>query len=539
MPDLRVLCGRNLATGRVSVSNVSPLMRSALALALALLAVPAAAGAATRYVSPGGAAEGACARSSPCSVAWAINGGGSAPGDTVVIGRGTYVDQPVVVGRELTITAAPDRPRPVFRMTTPGGVALTVGPGAEGALVERLAIQATGTGARAVVVDDAATLSDLRITSAAAPCLLSAARGVRIEASSLTLTGVADAPCLETTGSDTIWNDIAVSALNAEVAALYSGNATIDEGTFNAQGTGLMLSGSPEVHRVTAAGGERGIALTGTVRLTDSVAIARRGGSGVFAGSGSHQLLNVTAWAEGAGAVGIRAATGGEMSVKNTIARGIEYDMSAEVASPAIDEDCAVFTGCPAGKITVGNSNFRSGAWVQDAGANQSEPPRFADAGFEDFRLRKGSPAIDTGSFEFNSSSADRDGRFRWLGYRPDMGAYEYPSPRPPTPRADRKAPSLGVVRLTAARFRAATGTTLIFVVSEDSDLVAQVWRPGQRRSVATLVRPAGRGTNRIRIRGPIDGRTIAPGRYVLTVIARDVSQNLSRPRRLLFTVVR
>lgn len=515
-------------------------MRSTLAaLALALLAVPAVAGAATRYVSPGGAAEGACARSSPCSVAWAVNGEGSAPGDTVVIGRGTYVDQPVVVGRELTITAAPDRPRPVFRTTAPGGVALTVGQGAEGALVEHLAIYATGAGARAVAVDDAATLHDLTITSAAAPCLLSAARGVRIEASSLLLTGVADGPCLETTGRDTSWNDVTVSALNAEVAALYEGNASINEGTFDARGTGLLLGGSPGVHRVTAAGGERGIALSGTVRLTDSVAIARRGGSGVFAGNGSHQLLNVTAWAEGAGAVGIRAATGGEMTVKNTIARGVEYDMSAEVASPSIDEDCTVFTGCPAGRITVDHSNFRSGAYVEDAGANQAFPPRFADTGFEDFRLRKGSPAIDTGSFEFNSGSADRDGRFRWLGHRPDIGAYEYPSPRVPKAKADRKAPTLGVVRLTANRFRAATGTTLIFVVSEDSDLVAQVSRPGRRRSVTTLVRPASRGTNRITIRGPIDGRTLAPGRYVLTVIARDVSQNLSRPRRLSFTVVR
>jgi len=480
-------------------------------------------------------------------VAWAVNGEGSASGDTVVIGQGIYADQPLMIARELTITAAPDAPRPVFR--TSDGAALTVAEAAANSLVEHLAFRVTGASAPAVAVDAAATLRDLAITTATAPCLRSAATGVRIEDSALTAKGVLTQPCLETTGNDTSWTGLTVAARNSDVAAAYTGNGSIHDGTFNGQGTGLQVSGSPAVHRVTGAAGDRGIMLSGSVRLTDSVAIARAGGTAVFAGDGAHVLLNVTAWGARRGGVGVRAANGAQLEVVNTIARGPAADLAAEPATATITEHCAVSEGCPAGEIMVDHSNFRTSLGVQATGANQSAAVRFVDAGFENFRLRKGSPAIDSGSFAFDSGSADRDGRFRWLGKSPDIGAYEFPSPRAARPKADAKAPSLGVVRLTATSFRVArrgaaftaagapAGTTLIFVVSEDADLVAQVSRPGGR-SIGTMVRQVRRGTSRIALSGRVDGRVLAPGRYVLRVIARDVSQNLSRPRRLVFTVV-
>ncbi|MCW2992333.1 MAG: hypothetical protein JWM73_2927 [Solirubrobacterales bacterium] len=524
-------------------------LRTIVVVLAALLLAPAAAGAATRFVSPTGPAEGACSRTAPCAIDWALSGGGSATGDTVMVARGTYPDAALVIARPLTVTAAPDQPRPVLRSSAPGGSALTVAEGAGGTVVEHLAVRATGEGATGVDLRDVAAVDDITVSSRSAPCLHSAAPGVRIDESTFTRTGAGSAPCLETTGSDTSWTGVTVTALNVETAAAYSGDGTIADGTFTGQSVGLRLGGNPSVHRVTAAGRDRGVLLSGTTTLTDSVAIARAGGSGVFAASGTHELLNVTAWGDGNGAFGIRAVNGAQVTVKNSIARGTFSDVVADAATATIGPDCTVVTGCPAGRMLVDHSNFRSGPGVDDMGANQSGAPLFADPGFDDFHLRKGSPAIDAGSFEFNSGSADRDGRFRWLGASPDMGAYEFPAPRPAPPKADRKPPTLGVVRLTATRFRATragmafsaaavpAGTTLVFVVSEDADLVAQVTRVGAKRSLGTIVRAASRGTHRVPLSGRLDGRALRPGRYVLTVMARDVAQNLSRPRRLPFTI--
>ncbi|MFL5843884.1 MAG: choice-of-anchor Q domain-containing protein [Solirubrobacteraceae bacterium] len=519
-----------------------------LALLLALLA-PASASAATRYATPTGTADGSCTRTAPCALASAI--GGSAPGDTIFVRGGTYGIEPLVVPHRLTITAAPDAPRPVLRSGTAGAVALTVADGATGTVVEHLAISAPADGAVGVDLLAATALDDVTVTSGDAACLRSAAPGVRIDDAAFTQLRTSADPCLLTSGADTSWTGVDVEAISADLAASYSGDGTVTDATFRGQVTGLQVGGSAGVHRVTASGRDRGIVLSGTTMLTDSVAVARVGGTAVFAGSGNHELLNVTAWALGAGSSGIRTASGAEMTVKNTIARGVASDLRAEPATTAATSDCAVFTGCPASRIAVDHSNFRTGAYVEDLGSNQAGSPRFADAGFEDFRLRAGSPAIDAGSFEFNSGSADRAGRFRWLGASPDIGAYEYPAPRKAPRKTDRKAPTLGVVRLTSPSFRVARrglafaaagaplGSTLVFVVSEDSELVAQVRRPGARRSLGTIVRTAVRGTHRVYLSGRIDGRPLPPGRYVLTVMARDVAQNLSRPRVLTFTIVR
>lgn len=524
--------------------------RALLAVLLAGLAAPAGAAAATRYATPSGG-ETSCSRTAPCGLAWALSGGGSAAGDTVVVAPGTYPDAPLTVARPLTVTAALDRARPLLPTTADGTVTLTVAPAAAGTVLEHLAIRATGDEATGIRLDGEAALSDLTVRTGRGACLRSDAQGVRIDDSAFTQDGVTAGPCLETTGADTSWSGVLVTALNAELAAAYSGNGEVVDGTFTGQVIGLQLGGSAAAHRITAAGAQRGVVLSGTTTVTDSVAIARAGGSAFSAGSGTHQLLNVTAWATGTGSAGIRSTTGADVDVKNTIARGDAADLIADPASTTITDSCGVFTGCPAGRLTVDHSNFRTAFGVEDLGSNQSASPRFADAAFDDFRLRKGSPAIDAGSFEFNSGSADRAGRFRWLGARPDMGAYEFPSPRKMRPKADRKAPTLGVVRLTATTFRAGrhgtafsaagapVGTTLVFVVSEDSDLVAQVFRPGGKRSVGTIVEPAARGTHHLAMSGRLDGRPLRPGRYVLVVMARDVAQNLSAPRRLAFRVVR
>lgn len=490
-----------------------------------LLLAPPGAGAATRYVTPDGLDGGACSRSAPCSLGWALEGDGSRAGDEVVVGGGTYVDQPVVIRRPLTVTARPDAPRPVLRLTRPGGVALTVGADALDTVVEHLDVRAAGAGATAVEVLTAATLDDVVLRAADGACLRSAASGLRLEDAVLRQAGAGSVPCLQTTGEDTTWQGVTVAAPAADVAAVYRGNATITDATITGRLRGLELSGEADAHRLTVSGRRAGLVLGGSTTVTDSVAVVRRTGAAVRAAGGAHLLLNLTAYGRGAGSTGILADDGAELTVKNTIARGRAIDLDAG-----------------AGRILVESSNWRGGGGtIVDEGANQSAPPRFVAPAAGDFRLRAGSPAVDAGSFELNSGGADRDGRFRWLGPRPDIGAYERPAPRPGR-RPDTRRPTLGVVRLGRSAFRArgaGAGTRLLVVVSETSDLVLQVWRPHARRSSGTIVVPLRTGTNRVRLTARVDGRPLRPGRYVMTVTARDVAQNLSRPRRLAFRVLR
>jgi len=510
----------------------------AAALALAgLLIAPACAPAATRYVTPDGAGTGACGPAAPCSIAWAVNGEGSEAGDEILLARGTYADQPLVVTRPLTITAAPDQPRPVITATAPGAVAVTLAAEAGDTVLEHVVVRATGEGTAGVDAGSSATLSDLAIGAATGPCLRSGAMGLRLTDVALTQTGQTTGTCLETTGDDTAWEHVTVAAPHARLAAAYSGDGTITDVTVHGGRDGLQLGGTAGAHRVTAIANRYGLVLTGTTLVTDSVAVARRpGGAAAVATTGTHELLNLTAWAAASGATAVRAQDGADLTVKNTIARGAGFDLEAQ----------------PGGRLSVDHSNWRTGPGAVDLGANQSAPPNLVSPSRGDFRLRRGSPAIDAGSFEVNGGSADRAGRFRWLGAAPDLGAYERPAPRPPARRLDRRRPRFGVVRLTDYVFRVAprgvafaaarrppAGTRLIYVVSEDSDLVLLVRHSGQRRLLGTIVQPAHRGANRLALSGRLDGRPLAPGRYELTIMARDVAQNLGTPRRLVFRVVR
>ena len=526
-------------------------MRRLASLVAACALVPGTAGAATRYVSPTGTGSGSCARSAPCSIAFAVNGEGSRAGDTVVLLRGTYSDQPITLTRALTVTGPETGGRPLLRTSQPGGAVLTVASGGAGSLVSHLALSATGGGTAGMDISGTVALDDLTVSTLGGPCLHSTAVGVRIDDSSFTTAAVGDGTCLETTGDDTEYDGITVTALNTATAGSMTGNGKVIDSTFTGQTTGLELAGKPDAHRVTAIGAQRGLVLSGATTITDSVAIARGGGTALFAGSGSHQLLNITAWGEGEGSIGVRAVNGAQLTVQNTIARAAAADIQADPATQTITTDCAAFTGCPAGQITVDHSNFVTAVGAASGGMNSHADPRFVDAAFENFHLRRGSPAIDAGGFEFNAGSADRDGRYRWLGKAPDMGAYEYPAPRPHRPKADRVAPRLANVVLAPTRFRVTrtgsafaasrvpSGTTLSFHVDEDSDLVLTVAH--RRRGapvIGTIVRPFRRGPHRMTISGELNGGFLPPGRYVLTVIARDPAQHRSRARRLPVTVL-
>ena len=399
--------------------------------------------------------------------------------------------------------------------------------------MDHLAVRATGAGAVAVDVGAAVSLAGLAVRSADGACLRSAATGVRIEASDFTQTAAAAEPCLQTSGDDTDWAGVRVAAPGGAAAAAFAGNGRVVDGVFSGAATGLRADGPGTVRRVTARGSAYGLVVGGSVTVTDSVAVARGGGTAVLAAGADGQLLNLTARATGPGSEGIRATDGATVFVRNTIARGAAFDIAATPAPPGC--------GCADAVAAVDHSNFRTAAGITDGGGNQAGAPRFADPAGGDLRLRPGSPAVDAGAFLFNAGSADRDGRARWLGAAPDIGAYEQPpAPRRPDPGRDVRPPRITHVQLHARRFTARAGTLLEFTLYEPADLVVVVSRRGRRgATVGTLVRQVPFGRVRVRVRGALDGRRLRPGRYVLSVLARDRSQNLSRARRFAVTVVR
>ncbi|MDX6639050.1 MAG: hypothetical protein QOF12_61, partial [Solirubrobacteraceae bacterium] len=507
--------------------------------ALAVLALaPAPALGATRHVSPDGAGDGPCAATRPCSVAWAVNGAGSLPGDTIALAGGVYADQPVDITRELFLRGPAVGARPVFRTTLPGASAFVLEAGADGSTVTRIAVRTAGSGAVPVDVQTAATLTDLTVTSTDAACLRISASGTRVESSRLTQTAASPDPCLSSDQSDTAWTGVRVLARRSDVAALLSGDGAIYDATFVAQGTALVLGGAPTVRRVTARGGARGILLGGASALvTDSVATeSGAGGSAIYATGGNDALLNVTAWAAGAGADAVHAVNGAAVVIKSTIAHGRAHDVVVEPAEAPGTGDCAGPDDCAAASAIADHSILRGSAGVADGGANVARPPLLVDPAHGNFRPARGSPAIDHGTYELQSGAADRAGLLRRLGRRPDIGAYETrPLAAQRSPPGDTTPPVLSHVRLGVTAFRPArlgigfvasaapVSSLLHFSVSEPSDVVAIVSRPRRGApAIGAFVVTERAGAHRLKLSGRLNGQPLTPGRYRLTLIARD-----------------
>lgn len=97
----------SLAAWKTAVMPAS-VLRSALAAALLLVALPASAAAtapSTRYVATAGSDAGSCTAAAPCrTIQHAIDVAGG--GDTISIGAGTFVEQVTVTDRDLTIAGA-------------------------------------------------------------------------------------------------------------------------------------------------------------------------------------------------------------------------------------------------------------------------------------------------------------------------------------------------------------------------------------------------------------------------------------------------
>ena len=155
----------------------------------------------------------------------------------------------------------------------------------------------------------------------------------------------------------------------------------------------------------------------GTV-LADSVARTTGAGTAIQTKNGKTdgpvKVLNVTAYAAGATATGVKVKHGGALGtyIRNSVIRGGDTDV--EVYSRA--------------KGTVDHSNLRPAASqaYTDGGDNQDGDPLFADAAAGDLSPATGSPLVDAGAaVDSDLGSADVDGYKRTLGAAPDIGAHE------------------------------------------------------------------------------------------------------------------
>src|SRR3954471_11688978 len=100
------------AGGRSAHMVTSPRTAAIPALLLALLLLPAAAGATPRYTAPrDGATTGACPVEAPCTLAAAA--AGATAGDEIIVAAGDYdLETPLVLPAGVSITGAPgERPR--------------------------------------------------------------------------------------------------------------------------------------------------------------------------------------------------------------------------------------------------------------------------------------------------------------------------------------------------------------------------------------------------------------------------------------------
>src|SRR4051812_19992069 len=91
--------------------------------AAALLALPAAASAATRYVTPGGISF-QCSQAKPCTLPWALLIA-AGDGDDVLVAPGTYdvTGFPqLVIKHRIDVHGAPGAARPIITSSDPGNL---------------------------------------------------------------------------------------------------------------------------------------------------------------------------------------------------------------------------------------------------------------------------------------------------------------------------------------------------------------------------------------------------------------------------------
>lgn len=576
-----------------------------------------AAAAVTRYVSPSGSTSPSECTDPivPCSLVVALDH--PASGDSISLASGTYDLQSVVLPPvPLTWTPTDSSTRPVLA-SAGAGATMSIGIQQSGTVLEGIALRNTHVpGDEPALLVGAGTAATVR--------------NVVIEGGSCV-----DAP-------DPGPLNIEGSSLTSRISStcLFLGpQATVRRSTVGRLGG--LATGTPAPSVVTQ-GLVEDTTVTGGLQLFDARAVARRvrvlgitaiwgqglvvdslarsvAGDGVAIAAdaprgGTLRVVNVTAVAPNGVALLSRPVRSSSpmigpnvLDVTNAIARGGVADVRATAGV-----SCAIGQFCDFGTVSINHSNFvtrdpvagslLAGA-IQEGSGNQSGDPRFADAAAGDFHPQTGSPVIDAGVPRSEALPSDLDGRPRFQGPAPDLGAFErdVPPGSPPTPALppvtlapspaspsiasggasrDTTAPVLGSLRLSRVRFRVGptrtavsaarerrrspAGTTLTTSVNEPALISFTIQRAGAGRRIAgrcvkqtsrrraarrctrwialtpTLTRRlAAADSVRLRFTGRVGSRRLQPGRHRFSAQAVDLAGNRSTPRLATFIVVR
>jgi Divergent InlB B-repeat domain len=210
----------------------------------------------------------------------------------------------------------------------------------------------------------------------------------------------------------------------------------------DADGTAVDASGNVVMDDdvVVASGSdETSIVMTSGAKLLDTVAVST-GHAGIAVavvgfGGDSDTLRNVTAYASGTDAFAIS----GQVAVNNCTPTPISVSIRNTIVE-APDSTGATFGGysaCTGATINynVDYSDFDPGkeslspaASITPGAHNINQPATFANPSADAFAETAGSPTIDKGTNDPADGAFDPDGRARFLGSAPDIGAYEFPA---------------------------------------------------------------------------------------------------------------
>ncbi|MDX6649067.1 MAG: hypothetical protein QOJ97_1018 [Solirubrobacteraceae bacterium] len=367
---------------------------------------------------------------------------------------------------------------------------------------------------------------------------------------------------------------------NMRVTANQVDNATASGGGIQHEGAGTLTIAATLVDTNLAKGGAaagqlgRGggiFAATGSGAVTiasstltangvQGAAGSQGGGLATETGS-SVALVNATLAANtatGAGTLGGNVAPGGPVTARNTIVSGGTAPAGANCAGALSSQgsNLELGTGCGFDR----NADPGLGALADNGGPTDT------------LAITTAGPAFDAGT-DAGCPAIDQRGQGRPQGRVCDIGAFEVVAPRPAvpgngggngsggagTPSADlrppvltrlavapfafRSAPSGPSARAAAARRPAPVGALVSHTLSEAATVAYVVERSLPRNRWAAMTgafaRRAVRGVNRFRFTGRLSGKRLAPGRYRLLTIARDIAGNVSTVSRRQFRIVR
>jgi hypothetical protein len=402
---------------RVALMTVSGL---ALALSLFLPASTALAAGTTRYVRTTGANVAPCSSTHPCkTIVFAI--GTAVAGDTINVGAGTF-NENVTVYKNLTIVGAG-----AGKTIVDGGAKGTVFTisASMSASIQSLrirngkAVAATSNQGGGVFVSGSATLSltSVKITGSTAHSGGGIANYGTLTTSKVTISGN---NATMNTGGGLANNGTAY----VNITDIVNNNTSlIGGGIFNAQSGTLTVNASAVHGNTSTNGGYPGIYNSGTATITNTTisgnvnTVGLYEGAGLFQDHGSSTLNFVTISANSAAKFAAITASGGTVTVKNSIIYGNGAGNQCLAGGGTYsDGGYNVFADTSCG--TGGTGDKVTNPQLKPLGSYGGFTPTQA--------LKSTSPAINMVPLA-RCVAKDQRGVSRPQGSKCDAGAYEYP----------------------------------------------------------------------------------------------------------------